>query len=267
VDSRVEYREYRSSPRLAGLVDRFWTSARQPQSAAFHRVLPDGCMDIVFDFRAAGDSRVTIVGTMTGPLLVASAGMVDLLGIRFRPGGLPALFDLDAAQAKDKRLPLSGLIGSRAVIPWERLAGLDPGDRPGALERMLGEEGEAKIDPLVNFCVSRIEASGGRLRMAGLEAAAGLGLRRIERRFERHVGISPKAHARIIRFQAAVASLAVPDMSGWADRAFACGYADQAHLSREFQALAGLSPSDYARSLAGPADMSHSFKTGRCATD
>jgi transcriptional regulator GlxA family with amidase domain len=131
---------------------------------------------------------------------------------------------------------------------------------------MLAEEGEARVDPLVDFCVGRIEASGGTLRMAALETETGFGLRRIERRFERRLGISPKAHARIIRFQAAVASLGAPDMSGWADRAFACGYADQAHLTREFKALAGLSPSDYVRSIRTD-EMSDSFKTGPAGPD
>lgn len=266
MNARPDHREYRPSPGLAGLVDRFWTNARLPRSSAFHRVLPDGCMDILFDFRAAGDSRATIVGTMTRPLLVASEGAVDLLGIRFRPGGLPALFDLDAAQATDARLPLSGLIGSRAILLWEQLAGLDPAARPDALEKLLAGEGEARVDPLVDFCVGRIEASGGRLRMAGLEAETGFGLRRIERRFERRLGISPKAHARIVRFQTAIASLGAPDMSGWAERAFACGYADQAHLTREFKALAGISPGDYVRSIRADG-VSDSFKTDPAGPD
>jgi methylphosphotriester-DNA--protein-cysteine methyltransferase len=83
--------------------------------------------------------------------------------------------------------------------------------------------------------------------------------------FRREVGLAPKAFARIIRFQRASARLAQGRAVSLAETAFMAGYADQAHLSREFAATAGLSPAAYR--AAHPAAVNHVptsnlFKTG-----
>jgi AraC-like DNA-binding protein len=57
------------------------------------------------------------------------------------------------------------------------------------------------------------------------------------------VGLAPKRWVRVARFNAAAQSLAVPDRRRLADLAHDHGYADQAHLTREFGALAGVPPS------------------------
>ena len=61
-------------------------------------------------------------------------------------------------------------------------------------------------------------------------------------RFREEVGMGPKTIARIARFNRAQAMAVGGDGDGWADIAAACGYADQAHLVREFTALAGTTP-------------------------
>jgi Helix-turn-helix domain len=68
------------------------------------------------------------------------------------------------------------------------------------------------------------------------------GRRHLAARFERDVGVSPKQAARLIRFEAARRRLgAVP----LARLAAEHGYADQAHLAREFRALAGTPPTAF----------------------
>ncbi|MER9841163.1 AraC family transcriptional regulator [Mesorhizobium australicum] len=54
-------------------------------------------------------------------------------------------------------------------------------------------------------------------------------------------GIGPKTLSRIVRFNRAL-GLSRQQASGWADIAADCGYADQAHLAREFRDLAGETP-------------------------
>jgi AraC-like DNA-binding protein len=46
----------------------------------------------------------------------------------------------------------------------------------------------------------------------------------------------------VLRFRRALALLAAPGGAPWAEVAVACGYYDQAHLNREFRALAGRTP-------------------------
>jgi hypothetical protein len=67
-------------------------------------------------------------------------------------------------------------------------------------------------------------------------------------RFREQVGLPPKTVARLLRF-ADVRQRIERDPGGWADIAFAAGYADQSHLIREFQQLAGTTPTDFVARL------------------
>jgi len=73
-----------------------------------------------------------------------------------------------------------------------------------------------------------------------------VGERWLERAFARHVGYGPKMLARVVRFQHAVALLDAGPPLSWSALAYEAGFADQAHLVREFRALAGLTPGDFA---------------------
>ncbi|HWV37343.1 MAG TPA: helix-turn-helix domain-containing protein [Vulgatibacter sp.] len=91
---------------------------------------------------------------------------------------------------------------------------------------------------------------------AGGSAAAGARRRRRPRRtnpghrhfialFRREVGLAPKLLLRLLRFQRAVAALSSGPLASLAAVTQDAGYADQAHLTREFRALAGITPGRY----------------------
>ena len=87
--------------------------------------------------------------------------------------------------------------------------------------------------------------SGGRVRVRALAADLGWSPRRLIERFRDHVGLPPKAAARVIRLDRAVSALrsGTPRI---AEVAAACGYADQAHLGRELRELGGITPGQLA---------------------
>ena len=69
-------------------------------------------------------------------------------------------------------------------------------------------------------------------------------------RFRREIGLPPKTVARMARFQGALAWSTRVKTPDWAGIAVACGYADQAHLTREFGEFAGASPAAWHRRAA-----------------
>jgi AraC-like DNA-binding protein len=243
------YREYAPGRTLTQAVECYWSSAAAAPAGGsiLHRVLPDGCMDLLFDFAAAGGERATIVGTMTRPLLVTSAGATDLFGIRFRPGGLIAFLPLAAAELTDDRVDLSAVAGRLAGELWDRLAGAAPDRRAAVAEAALLARLPASglIDPYIHHCVARLETTRGALPIARLEASTGLSGRQIERKFAHHIGVAPKTFARIVRFRSLLSTVWATGPSDWAGLAAEAGYADQPHLVREFRNFAGLSPTAY----------------------
>ena len=236
------YREYAPGVALAAAVECFWSS-RAPASAPprSHLVLPDGCMDIIFDFRPEACEPVTVIGTMSRALPIESPGATDLFAIRFRAGGLPALLGLDAAELRDASADLGAFDGPMARELWQRLVEAPEAARPSILARTLVPPA---VDPLVAHCTARIQAARGKLAIASLERETGANGRRIERSFARWVGVGPKTYARVVRFRALVAA-AQAGQGSWADLAARFGYADQPHMVREFRAFAGVTPTEY----------------------
>lgn len=228
------YHEVAPPADLADLVECFWTASGSPPGR--YRVLPDGCMDIVFDF----SSGAAVVGAMRQARIVVAARQPDLLGVRFRPGGLPACFRLEAAPLTDDRVDLA-FVWPEARSVWNRLGEAAPAARLAMLVHHLRRLRRSSPDALVRHCVERIEASGGRLRMAVLERATATNARQIERRFVAHVGLSAKRFSRVVRFKRAMSALR-RGRADWAGLAVDCGYADQPHLVREFKEFSGLTP-------------------------
>ena len=65
--------------------------------------------------------------------------------------------------------------------------------------------------------------------------------------FRREFGMPPKLFARILRFDHAIRLMRRDQVTSWAELADACGYADQAHLTRDFRAFAGSPPASFMR--------------------
>jgi AraC-like DNA-binding protein len=108
------------------------------------------------------------------------------------------------------------------------------------------------IHPLVAHALERFQACAS---VGEVVTETGFSQRHFTRTFTEWVGLSPKTYCRVRRFGRVLGRMrasAVPDL---ADLAAAEGYADQAHMTHEFRALAGVTPAQYV--IAAPADRHH----------
>ncbi|MEO5874340.1 MAG: helix-turn-helix domain-containing protein, partial [Streptosporangiaceae bacterium] len=90
----------------------------------------------------------------------------------------------------------------------------------------------------------RLLQSHGGISVAALALETGWSERRLSGRFRAEIGLPPKAAARVVRFDRA-RRLGAARPRLLADLAAEAGYFDQAHLAREFRALAGCPPSQW----------------------
>ena len=237
----IRYREHAPSPLLRPYVACYW-SLRADREA--HRVLPDGCMDLLFDLR---DARVDVIGAMTRPIVTDGAPGSRLMGVRFRPGEAFAFVGVAARETRDAVVPLRDAWGSVASEIAERvLAARDDGERVRLLDAELLARRRRAADARVRRAVVAIEAARGAVRVAALARGLGVGERQLERLFDERVGIGPKVLARVARVQELLALL---DAGGatWGDLAARLGYADQSHLARDVRKVADLTPAELAR--------------------
>jgi AraC-like DNA-binding protein len=199
-------------------------------------VLPDGCMDILWD-----GTSLTVAGPDTGPFRPTAPTGTRYTAIRFGPGTGPSVFGVPADPLRDQRTRLDELWAPDAVERVaERLRATDEDDVGLVLEAVSSARlREAPPDPLVAEVVRLVDA--GR-PVAEVADTVGLSDRQLHRRSLVAFGYGPKVLARILRLQRALAL--ARGGSSFSAAAAEAGYADQAHLAREVRALAGAPLSD-----------------------
>ncbi len=253
------YREYAPPDTLADAVECFWTirSASPLPGVVTNRVLPDGCSDIIFDLGEppAGSTgshplgRSYIVGTMRTALVVELSGRIDLLGVRFRPGGATPVLGVPADELAGRRFALDDVVrGCGSVV--HRLAEAPASSRTVLFAEWLGDLWRSRghtPDARVGMATDIIRRRYGAVSVGALAEAVGVGRRQLERLFVHDVGAPPGEACRVARFRAAVGGLTREPHQTLARVAHASGYCDQAHFTREFRRLAGVSPGEYRR--------------------
>jgi AraC-like DNA-binding protein len=229
-----------SAPQIAlpERIDAFWEHSGAERR---HRILPDGCMDFIFDL-GAGTAR--LVGAMTTAEVVEVAAGTHLFGVRFLPGAV-APYLTDAASAfVDDSVPLDGVTARATRELAERVAAARGRREREALVVAHLLESRSRLragDPRLRRAVTLIARHHGAIAMSEVARAVSLGERQLERLFRAHVGLAPKHFARIARMEHALRLLrdgARPQ----AEVAALAGYADESHLLRDFRDLAGATP-------------------------
>ncbi|MBV9792352.1 MAG: AraC family transcriptional regulator [Actinobacteria bacterium] len=221
----------------------------------------------------ASQHQVLVGGLHTAPALVTHDGRqsgiqlgLTPLGARVLlgpPAGALATLDLEgdevlgrfAAELQDRVRTaatwagrfavVDALLAARAGLVLPGAAGL-----AGPLARRTGPmDDRPLIAPEVAHAWRTLLASRGTVTVAGLATETGWSARHLDNRFRSEIGLTPKAAARVIRFDRARRMLMGRVRAGGppalADLAVAGGYYDQAHLAREFRALAGCPPSHW----------------------
>jgi AraC-like DNA-binding protein len=100
-------------------------------------------------------------------------------------------------------------------------------------------------DPALLWAYRHMLASRGDIRVADIAGKLDWSRKHLSQRFQSQLGLAPKVIARMIRFRSALAMANCGGKADWADIAAACGYADQAHLTRDFSEFAGTSPAQW----------------------
>ncbi len=259
------YFEHDPPADLAGHVECFWTrvpDSHTPAESRIHRVLPDGCVDIVIGFGGDGSSgarslevtQAMGVGAMTRPIVISGRMPDFYVGVRFRPGHAMSALGVPAAELTDDRIAYSSIseasendleLLSRLETNEERLAAVIALVR----RRLLG----ATYVPLsVRAAIQTITVAHGNLRVAGVADEIGITRQQLARQFATHVGVTPKTFARVMRARAALARAdaaraAYPREIDWSAIACDLGYYDQPHFIDDFKALTGVTPSRWIR--------------------
>lgn len=227
------------------------------QAATPQRVTPDGCVELNFNLgapllRTTATASQRLEGAYVAcrherPYFVQRTGSTHVISVRFHPWGVPRRPGMAVHELADAALDAADVFGSEVRSVEEEL--LNTVDRSVALGRvtefLLRTLPAYTTDALVVDAARRLSGTQETHALRKLEHRYGLSARRLQQRFQEHLGMAPKAFLRLMRFQRALRGL--HQGASCLDVAFDQGYSDQSHLVREFKAFAGLPPFRYGR--------------------
>ena len=257
-----DYREFPVPPELLSHFLCFWTQRILGASQRYvHKVLPDGCVDIVF----INGKPPEVFGPWTGPLLVQFSAGTKIFGVRLRPGCACSVLGVPAVELLNRSVELSAVWGPRGGTDVAGVA-----ERPTLSERfealsetLLTGLGTANpVDEAVLASIFRL-ARDPQVPICELGARLGISNRQLQRRFLNAIGYGPKMLQSVLRFQRLLYALRrKPPGRTLAGLAADLGYSDQAHMTREVQRFANCRPTALHPSTECTLVMSDLFKTG-----
>jgi AraC-like DNA-binding protein len=245
--------------RLAPYVARFNAYRERDTGFVRRRETPSGLATLVFnlgdELRIEHPAR-TLTAYRAGAAFYSGLSSVYAVSetggaqegaqVMLTPLGARALVGFPLEEIGDRLIDPVDLFGAAARETIGRLQEANsPNRRLAILEQAMASRLAGAAPPLPRdlvFAAQRLRASAGRTGIAALACEIGCSRKHLTVRFRREFGMAPKMFARVLRFDRALRGLRGANAVDWAQLADACGYADQAHLTRDFTAFAGSPP-------------------------
>ena len=198
-----------------------------------YTVLPDGCVDMVFELKSSPAVRGALLMTPGTSTVEVNLGKAfSYVGIRFMPGSWT--MDLPEIVGQNKQY---GAIGRLSLARYQqRMSGLDNSEIRKILTELLSkliDNNVVSLNQDIRQLLKRQTEINTVEEMAGVLS---LSTRQLRRRVKAATGFTPKDFLKILRFQSA---LKAHELSA---------FHDQSHYIKEFRMVTGLTPKQY-RSL------------------
>jgi AraC-like DNA-binding protein len=222
---------------------------------------PNGCPKLIVPYEnslesiANNRSQVSheqglyFVGNMDTSTVIRSSGRrTGFIGIEFSPCGAFPFFGIPMQET------FNGLFDSETLFgKWGREVRDGLREQPTVARKVdfIQNEllrlllGSSRCNDLVAFCVKSLKLTNGRLPIQELERKTGFTRQHINAQFRRHVGLSPKTLAGILRFQKFYRKWAQGISFDVLKNELYDEYYDQAHFAKEFKRMTGYPPRHY----------------------
>ena len=253
----MQHQEFEPPEELRDTIKCFWYNTRDfgEQPTSFE-VQPDGYAEIIFYFGSACGLSTSggwqplpspfMMGLLNQPVLFHTKNRLEIIGVRCFPWTVFELLGLPAGKdgVRTFEHPIAQLQPTLAT--WLR-AGKLAEALAELTQCFLRERSRLADDQLLGRAGGAMRAANGTLPVSQVAAAAHATVRTLERKFKQAAGCTVKDVSGLMRFEQVRNHLWRYPNAGLAGLAQEVGYADQAHLSREFKRYSGTTPAAFAR--------------------
>jgi AraC-like DNA-binding protein len=234
---------------LSECVEIFWLSQAYAPPHPQERLMPSGQMNLVVTWDSCGNIGNGVSGVRTSSMLLDTSMPFSIVGVSFKPGGAFPFLPMPAGELHNLYVPLEAIWGTQGHAVCEAIVeACTPARKFQILEQALLDAMRDRFEQhrSVRYAVRAL----GHVRprtVAQVVDDVGLSQRRFIDIFRSEVGVTPKAFARVRRFQHVLGRVEHLTDVDWTSVALDCGYFDQAHFIHDFREFAGVTPSMYLR--------------------
>jgi len=246
-----EYQEWEPVGELRDHVCCVWVNDLTQSPAEEFQVVPDGCVDIVWDGRG-----LCVAGPDTHPMVQPVHNKCCIAGLRFRPGAAYLWLGVPLSETLNARVPLAEFWGPAAIRLTDCVSSTSSFSAvttvlQQALLGRLARVGEADRQIALLRRKAFPVRSKSEIGVGALSRSIGSSERTFRRRCVDAFGYGFKTLQRVLRFQHLFSLAAQTRHRSLADLALKAGFADQAHMSREVQRFCHATPSEFVVQLSG----------------
>ncbi|NOQ14067.1 MAG: helix-turn-helix domain-containing protein [Methyloprofundus sp.] len=256
------FKRFEPSKKLSGFVECYWfinTDIHSPIDTKEY-LHPEGGMGIILNYAEplqfdgiAQTAPCILDGTNTLTRELGLTGVLDAVGIRFKPAGAHLLFSLPLHELKNETLALADTPLKNYPDLYSRLSHAKTLlSKVSTIEDWLCKslQPEANTSNIVNKSLQLIKNQNGLVTIDSVAKKLDYNQRRIERLFNSQVGMTAKEYSRNLRIKTARSYIKSNKYSSFAEMAYDLGYYDQAHFINQFKNVMGITPREYFRKKA-----------------
>ncbi len=248
------YNEYSPDYRLQRLIECYWSSHELMPNNKPQKIMPDGCIDIIISFGGKNTSYLQqqglpfLIGTTTSFIEVRQTfGIIEMIGIRFKPSGITAFTRMPIHELTNQRLDLdlADTIFDKSF--YEKLSELKTTfARIAHIENYLLQKLPYlyETDRRIIHAAELILDTKGQMPISKIMEKVYMSERQFERLFKPIIGLSPKTFSKIIRFRYTSQYIQLHADESIYSVAIHCGYHDDSHLAKDFKQLGGILPKE-----------------------
>lgn len=248
-DNAFQHERRQPCAPLADWVEHFWYVRWDLRHMPSHlqETLPHPHVHLVVERGAAH-----IHGVHSARFQRHLAGRDYAFGIKFKPGGFYPFLQAPVSGLLNRSLPAQAVFGMAAQTLAQRMDACTQMDAMVAVAQSFLLSHLPQHDPYVARVSALVDRIANDLNITSVDqlmAVAAIDKRALQRLFQKYVGIGAKWAIKRYRLHEALAQIQDGNVQSWAALSLDLGYFDQAHFVRDFHALVGQSPAEYARSV------------------